>query len=274
MDAGDSQPIDSEEQLEGATPDLIRQQIRWQISRLRATHGLTQEQVGAVIGSDQSYASRIEAGTIALRVDHAKLLDGRWPGSGRFSFEGLAKARAKADGRTKRQHVLRRSVFVASPMSVPTDNYAASRNLAIDLVRVLRNHCSFDVYYAGENLHTVEDFDAADLAYEINLKALKEASHFILLWEGPPRENKQVSRSKTVSSIWVEAGMALTLNIPSTYFVPDLTALPYILQQASKQNSSAHVTVRPFDDDPHRAVSLVRSNGARLFYGHSGEVAN
>jgi hypothetical protein len=269
MTEGPVRPIASSAQLSEAMPDLINRQIRWQLIELRSHQDLTQEAIGLYIERDQSYVSRLANGTLNLQIKEALALDKNWSDPNWFPFADLVSARVT---RTKQQpkqgqSTVRKSVFVASPMSVPTGTYKESRNLALDLVTVLRNRCNFEVYYAGEELPTVEDFDAADLAYEINLKALKESSHFILLWEGPPKDNarKREARPKTVSSIWVEAGMALAMRMPSTYFVPDLTALPYILQQASKQNSSAPVNVRPFGDDPRASINLVRSNGARLF---------
>lgn len=257
-------PVASDQMLEVATPELLDEQIIWQLGSHMRAGPLSQSQVGLIIGRDQPAVSRILRRGGHLTLDQARSLDAEFGNSKPWPFEVLVERREELLRRRRPPAGRGSRVFLASPMYVAPSGYAETRRGAMDLRQALLTYCDFDVYYAGADVPTESDFDAADLAFSTNEEHLRSSSHFILLWEGLPEGSQP---QKTVSSIWVEAGMALALGIPSTYFVPDLNSLPYILREASNittPRTTAHVKVRPVASATD-AVNLVRRGKLSLF---------
>lgn len=256
-------PIISDEQLEHATPELIQLQIGWQISLLIDPPIMTQEKLGQAIGREQTFVSRVMHAKSSLVLTDAEKLDELFdaPEAG-WSFEKLVKQREQRKREDQRSSLSSTKLFLAGAMSAPTTTYETARSNAMDLASALELYCKFEVYYAGRSIHSERQFDAADLGYQSNYDYIRTSTQFVLLWEGMPLE-----RQDAVSSIWVEAGIALALGIPSTYFVPDLKSLPYILRQATstvEHKSMPRITVRPVKNTGE-AVDLVKRSGRRLF---------
>jgi len=255
-------PISTDAQLDVASPELINRQIAWQVNEI-IDPAFNQEQLGHVIGRDQTFISKVIHERASLTAAHAAKIDDAlgtptdgWP------FVALVEERNRRATEQKRSSRLRPKIFLAAAMSQPKTTYEESRAGAMDLAQAIELYCKRDVYFAGRDIHTESDFDPADLGYQSNYDHIRTSTHFVLLWEGMP-----VEPGKTVSSIWVEAGIALALGIPSTYFVPDLASLPYILQQATSiphPGTTPKIAVR-LATDATVAVNLVKKSAAWLF---------
>ncbi len=116
-------------------------------------------------------------------------------------------------------------VFLAAPMAALTDEDFEKDLIKIKAIKTaLEERCNFKrVFFAGTNMKTKSDFDAADLSIGIDLDALKESEKFILIYP-----------DKIVSSVLVEAGIALALGKQSFYF-GRTENFPFLLQQANQQ---------------------------------------
>ena len=220
--------------------------------------GKTQEDFAReVMGfGDGGALSKIINGVRTLAVAKARLLDKagyRTPTGG--SFEQLARDQAAAAHAARRGQPQRRTnydVFLASPMASGGKTYSDLRRSALDLVTAIENYCGYTVYYAGRDIESSAEFDAVDIAFGENWRALSQSRTFALYM--PHAVTKP-------SSVWVEAGIALGLGMRSTYFVPDSSSLPYILQRAvlPKEEGGSELTrVQYTNDDPGRAAALVR----------------
>lgn len=255
-------PIANGDQLERATEELVRRQVAWQLRSALVRKVWTQEALGRQIQREQSFISRvINAKASISQSDGANLdaligeLESGW------SFADLAARMAQLKRQSSRVAVGGTKLFLAAPMSASGTNYETARSSAMDLARALELYCEYDVYFAGRDIQTEREFDAADLGFQTNYEELRTSNHFVMRWDGVPPNSQNA-----VSSIWVEAGIAIALGIPSTYFVPDLSSLPYILRQASTtaMNKIAPIAVRPVKTTLE-AVDLVKRSGKKLF---------
>jgi hypothetical protein len=114
-------------------------------------------------------------------------------------------------------------VFISSPMFSFGDEarYKAHRANVLKLIRVLRDQCGYASYYAGEQRPRYRDFEASDVALGNDLGALRESKFYLLL----------IPETSATSAL-VEAGAALILGKPSTYFVHKDAQLPFALHNA------------------------------------------
>jgi hypothetical protein len=102
-------------------------------------------------------------------------------------------------------------VFVAAPMAATASEieYATVRQETLQVVQCLRSVCGFKhVHFAGENISTSREFDAAGLAFKDDYEKLMKSRYFLLMFMRPG-----------VSSALVEAGIALALGKTSVYLV-------------------------------------------------------
>jgi hypothetical protein len=167
------------------------------------------------------------------------------------TFVALADALDEARKRARPFKRLTAGRYVlASPMASSGD-YAADRSVARDFAHLLHEYCGADVYYAGETVGTPADFDSESLAFQVNLAILQAACRFVLLLTEPVVKP---------TSVWVEAGLALALRIPSTYILENREWLPYILKRAHEEGT-VQVELGGLDE----ARRLIRLHNSRYF---------
>jgi tRNA A-37 threonylcarbamoyl transferase component Bud32 len=143
-------------------------------------------------------------------------------------------------------------VFVSCPMAgARTDQrYQDLRADALRVVDCLERECGLTAFYAGRDVPTRDAFDAPDYSVVVDLQALRQSRYFLLLYP-----------EKLVSSVLVEAGIALALGKKAVYFARDARHLPFMLRHLDR--------VCPVKVYEYRAVEyvlkLLRQHGARLF---------
>lgn len=146
----------------------------------------------------------------------------------------------------------RYDVFLAAPMAaLGNDTIESVLAATNEIKRLLEVECGFtNVFYAGSNMKTKADFDAADVSIQSDFEALRDSKYFILLYP-----------DKIVSSVLFEAGMALALGKPSFYF-GKTESFPFLMKQANQRFS--HVKIQ--DADSYEAIAqLLRRNKRKLF---------
>jgi hypothetical protein len=161
----------------------------------------------------------------------------------------LALEQASADAKPKIRH----EVFLAVPMaSVDDADYELVRNEAIELVKALEEKCGENcVFYAGREIASKLEFEAADLSAQADLEAIAASRYFVMLLP-----------KKVASSVLFEAGVAVALRKPSLYFVRDRDDLPFLMQQVEQ----AFAWVKLYECATLPDVTrLVRKHGKALF---------
>jgi hypothetical protein len=226
--------------LEEANAATIRDQLRYEISRVLDEHPeLNNEGLTHILGyqSAATISKWLNDHSPVSQEGAARLDRGGFaPTSLGISFEELhayfrrAKKQAKGRPRTVNPRPVQYDVFLASPMAAlaPGESYSAQQASALDFQGALQTHCGFTVYFAGVDLPSVDDFDAPDIAVDYNFEALSRSRYFVLLALEPFRRQ---------SGIFVEAGYALALRVPSLYFIGPHVDLPYCLQGIEQHNS-------------------------------------
>lgn len=124
-------------------------------------------------------------------------------------------------------------VFLSSPMAGhgSDGSYRKDREDMLKLTKTLRQQCKFkSVIYAGQDIESITDFDAPDLSVRDNIEAIRESKYFVMVYPG-----------KLVSSVLIEAGMALSEGKPSLYFVKKKDDLPFLLKQAEQAFESVKI---------------------------------
>lgn len=147
------------------------------------------------------------------------------------------------------------NVFVSSLMAAHgnDEEYKHSREEAVKFAACLRIKCKFpNIYYAGLDISTKGDFDAADISAEDVLDAIKDSRYFVLIYP-----------SKIVSSSLLETGCALALRKPSVYFVHSRSDLPFLMQKA-EQAFPNNVKIHECES-MSMILKLLEKHGERLF---------
>lgn len=123
----------------------------------------------------------------------------------------------------------RYDVFISSPMFAFRDEalYQSHRTHVLRLIEALNDHCGFNCYYAGEGRPNYDDFEASDVALSRDLHALRDSRFYVLLMP-----------ETYATSALVEAGAALILRKPSTYFVQREARLPFALEHATNSGDA------------------------------------
>jgi len=123
----------------------------------------------------------------------------------------------------------RYDVFISSPMFAFDDEmrYQTHRRNVLRLIKALNDECSFECYYAGKNRLVYEDFETGDVALSNDLQALRDSRFYALLMP-----------ETSATSALVEAGAALILRKPSTYFVQEEAQLPFALKHATNSGDA------------------------------------
>jgi hypothetical protein len=166
-------------------------------------------------------------------------------------MERIAPALEQASAGTRAQ--IRHEVFLAVPMASVNDaDYDLVRNEAIEVVKALEEKCGENcVFYAGRELASKLDFEAADLSAQADLDAIAASRYFVMLLP-----------KKVASSVLFEAGVAVALRKPSLYFVRERDDLPFLMQQVEQ----AFPWVKLYECATLSEVTrLVRKHGKALF---------
>jgi hypothetical protein len=255
----------SPEDLTRAPLDALRDHLRFELDRAAQDLGSLEalaHQMGYETGSQ---VSKIRAGSADLPLAKARFLDSRgisttlgvtWSSL----VEAIAVRKTKNRNRTAPIAPGAVDVFLAVPMASTSDDaqYEETRRKAHAFVTAIETYCAYSVYCAALQVGSRKDFDAPGFALTDNTTALAHCRRFVLFV--PEVVEKP-------SSVWVEAGLALAWQKPSTYFVPHPEVLPYILQQAAdvKGLESIGTACIHWIDDDRSPASLVRRHGPALF---------
>jgi hypothetical protein len=149
----------------------------------------------------------------------------------------------------------RYDVFVSSPMAAHAneDEYQLSRQEALKFAACLRTKCKFNpIYYAGLDIATKADFEAADISVEDVLDAVKHSRYFVLIY-----------LSKIVTSSLLETGCALALRKPSVYFVRSRDDLPFLMKKA--EQAFPNIVKIHECDNMTAILKLLERHAERLF---------
>jgi pimeloyl-ACP methyl ester carboxylesterase len=147
-------------------------------------------------------------------------------------------------------------VFLATAMAAldTEEQYQSYRKEALEIAECLKDTCGFrSIFYAGANLKTKNEFEAADFSLSEDLEALRRSKYFLLVYP-----------ERIVSSVLFEAGLALALGKPSVYIVRDRKQLPFLMKQAEQAELPA--MVRLYECEALANVkALIRDSGERLW---------
>ena len=158
---------------------------------------------------------------------------------------------------TQPEH-LKKSIFLSAPMNVflvvkRPEDYNITREEILKIISELKRNCDIkDVFYAGENIDKVGNWDLPGVSLKDDFRKIQEREYFILFWP-----DKFASRSSLV-----EAGIAMTLNKKCIYLVRNTKDLPFLLQGAHDVNSNAKVIEYKDIDD---LLRIIRTNRNKIF---------
>jgi hypothetical protein len=142
-------------------------------------------------------------------------------------------------------------VFIAAPMASINGLEFEEFNARIkEIQNLLKTECGFkNVFYAGENISTIEDFDEHTLALKEDIEALKNSKYFVLIYP-----------EKIASSILFETGAAFVYGKPSFYFCND-NNLPFLLKNTQNIPNIRKYHIENIDD----CIRVIRNNKQNLF---------
>ena len=128
-------------------------------------------------------------------------------------------------------------VFLSTPMAAYKSDaeYVPARAEFKKVFDALKESCGLRVYWAGEKVETMADFDSKDVSVLDDLKALDRSRSFVLLYP-----------KRLATSSLFEAGYALALKRMSHYFVPKRELLPFLMRELA--GPSAYVRIHEEDE--------------------------
>lgn len=144
-------------------------------------------------------------------------------------------------------------VFLSCPMAGMKNDarYQEVRAEVLSIVDCLEKECKFQVFYAGRDVEARTDFDADfDFSLAKDIRTLEESQYYLLYYP-----------EKVLSSVLVEAGIALALKKSALYFVHDRRHLPFMLRKAE---TVAPVKVCEFKT-VDAVLAVIRNYGKGLF---------
>lgn len=145
-------------------------------------------------------------------------------------------------------------VFLSAPMaSLQSDQrYQDERKQILEIIAAMKEHCNFrSVYFAGEHIGSVTQFDQADVAADEALAQLRDSKYYVMVYG-----------DRLLSSVFIEAGYAIALSKPSVLFVRSKADLPYLLQAA--QQNFRFIKVYEYRDAVD-LIRIIRTNGRKIF---------
>lgn len=113
-------------------------------------------------------------------------------------------------------------VFLSAPMAAyrTEKKYREQHAIVEQVFTTLVKDCKLQVYWAGEKIRSMKDFDTLDLSVDADLSALHSSTSFMLIYP-----------ERLTSSVLFEAGYALALDKGSHYFVRDRKDLPFLMRE-------------------------------------------
>jgi hypothetical protein len=133
-------------------------------------------------------------------------------------------------------------------------DYVAARADVLKIFKALTEDCGMRVYWAGEKIEHMADFDTIDISVLDDLKALEQCRCFVLVYP-----------AKLASSALFEAGYALALKRPSHYFVRDRDDLPFLLRELPGAVSGVTIHTRQDWRDYDDLARKLKRNKDRWF---------
>lgn len=123
-------------------------------------------------------------------------------------------------------------IFISAPMAAFENNqkYEENRIFIIKLKQILKKECNLKSFYAGDDIQTDLEFEAENISLRKDIRILKASKYFLMVYP-----------EKLVSSVLIEAGLAIAMEKPSVYFVRDINHLPFLLKQAGEAISEVHI---------------------------------
>lgn len=120
-------------------------------------------------------------------------------------------------------------LFISAPMtSIDAEEYLNLREDVLMLEKHFRDQLNMnEIHYIGKKITKADKADPPAISIEDDLKNLAASKRYVLIYPKP-----------ILTSCLVEAGYALGLGIPSTYFVKDRDHLPYMLREAAVTNKN------------------------------------
>lgn len=143
-------------------------------------------------------------------------------------------------------------IFLAAPMAALNDTeFTQVINKIKEIKQTLEVECRFkNVFFAGTNMKTKDDFDSADISIETDVNALKESRYFMMVYP-----------EKIVTSVLFEAGIAFALGKPSFYFGHS-DNFPFLMRQANQKFNHVKIYEALNHDD---IIKMLVKNKAELF---------
>ncbi|HET7923384.1 MAG TPA: hypothetical protein VFL30_00715 [Rhodanobacteraceae bacterium] len=143
-------------------------------------------------------------------------------------------------------------LFVSSPLAAfASDAELAKSKEQIAQLVAAAEQLGFSVYWAGRNIATKNDFDAADISATQDVAAILDSKYFLMVYP-----------ARIVSSVIFEAGIALNNCLTSIYFVQSEKDLPFLMTQASQafKNVRTYVCATPAEH-----LGLLKKHGVAFF---------
>ena len=143
-------------------------------------------------------------------------------------------------------------LFIACPMSaLPAGEYAAIRLLIVDLCDELRtSNLAPRIYFSGYDKTTPADFDHPYFGSQKDFAALAESDRFLLIYP-----------KACASGCLAEAGFAISLRIPSVYFIRSENDLPFNLRSVD----TSHGVLKQVYQDEAAIKSMLIRHWTQLF---------
>lgn len=128
-------------------------------------------------------------------------------------------------------------VFLSTPMAAYKSDaeFVPARAEFKKVFDALRERCGLRVYWAGEKVERMADFDTKDVSVLDDLRALHQSRSFVLLYP-----------KKLATSSLFEAGYALALKRMSHYFVRKREVLPFLMRELA--GPSEYVRIHEEDE--------------------------
>lgn len=149
-------------------------------------------------------------------------------------------------------------LFVSAPIvGLATDQVAQHHDIVAAVVAAAREHVN-NVYWPGQDVRTLQDLVAPDLATERNLKVLANCPAFLYV---------QFDEIVHPSSALIEIGFALGRRIKTTFVLKQGVQGAFMLRGFSGVAASLNFLPKArvyWMESPADAVDLLRKNGREL----------
>jgi len=145
-------------------------------------------------------------------------------------------------------------LFVSVPMAAYATEaeFQASRSAVFDVIRGTKKHCKFsDVFYAGSEIESPEDFESEDMSVVEDYDALARSKYFMLIYP-----------QKIVTSALIELGWAMAHRKPIIIFVKNRADLPFLAKNADAVFANLRIYEYKTSSD---IINRFSANGSEIF---------